>query len=327
MVFVPSMGILKDPCFTHNNLHQHRAVTRESLVGKEIVGYLLDREVGEGGTSTVYDAHHSSHGRVALKILRERLRNNPTAIARFKREAEYGARVVHPNVVRTIETGDAEGKIPFLAIEWAFGELLEKYVKRVGPLPVTEVAFVISQIASAVQEAHNQNIVHRDLKPDNIMYDPENYQVKLLDFGIAADTSSDADDRLTRAGFFVGTLMYVAPESLSGELVTPAADQYSLATIAYFLLTGTLPYTAKQPREMFTQLLTLPPIPLNDAREDLHFSHEVEAVIMRALRKKPEDRYPDVTAFANALEHALALPQKKPAMFKRLRNAWKRKRS
>ena len=97
------------------------------------------------------------------------------------------------------------------------------------------------------------------------MYDPATRRVKLLDFGIATDTQASGDERLTRAGFFVGTLMYIAPEALSGEIVTAAADQYSLATIAYYLLTRCLPYTAKAPREMFTQLLTMPPIPLKDA--------------------------------------------------------------
>src|SRR4029079_2034941 len=128
------------------------------------------------------------------------------------------------------------------------------------------------QIADAVQAAHAAGIVHRDLKPDNVMYDPESHQVKLLDFGIAAATDTAPDERLTRAGFFVGTLMYVAPEALSGELVTPAADQYSLATIAYFLLTRCLPYNAKTPREMFSQLLSQPPIPLNAARQGMRFS-------------------------------------------------------
>ena len=95
--------------------------------------------------------------------------------------------------------------------------------------------------------------------------------------------------------------MYVAPEALSGELVTPAADQYSLATIAYFLLTGCLPYLAKTPREMFTQLLSQPPIPLNRARPNLQFGPQVEAVIMRGLAKQPSDRYPDVLSFATEL--------------------------
>jgi serine/threonine-protein kinase len=129
-------------------------------------------------------------------------------------------------------------------------------------------------------------------------------QVKLLDFGIATDVQTPADERLTRAGFFVGSLMYIAPEALSGEIVTPAADQYSLATIAYYLLTRALPYTAKAPREMFTQLLTLPPIPLNSAKERLKFSTNLEKVVMKALSKEPANRYPDVMAFTKAFQGA-----------------------
>jgi serine/threonine protein kinase len=293
-------------------------VPRENLVGTTIAGYAIDREVGEGGTSAVYGAHHPEHGRVALKVLRERLRQDPTAVTRFIREAKFGARVEHSNVVHTIETGEAEGGIPFLAIEWAAGELLEKYAKTKGHLDPAEASVIIVQIAAAVDAAHCQNIVHRDLKPDNVMYDPETRTVKLLDFGIATDTNTPADERLTRAGFFVGTLMYVAPEALSGELVTPAADQYSLATIAYFLLTGCHPYTAKQPREMFTQLLTMPPIPLSQANEDLEFRPEVEEVIMRGLSRQPKDRYPSVMEFAIELERTLALPVEEKSKLSRL---------
>src|SRR5215207_4071256 len=185
--------------------------------------------VGEGGTSAVYRADHPQHGVVALKVLREKLRQDRTAVARFLREAKFGTRVEHPNVVRTIETGESGPGLHFLAIEWAAGEILERYAKRNAPLPREEVARIVIQIGDAVQAAHSAGIVHRDLKPDNVMYDPETHQVKLLDFGIAAATDTAPDERLTRAGFFVGTLMYVAPEALSGELVTPAADQYSLA--------------------------------------------------------------------------------------------------
>jgi serine/threonine-protein kinase len=196
----------------------------------------------------------------------------------------------------------------FLAIEWADGELLEKYAKRQGPLPPDEVATIVEQIANAVQAAHAVGIVHRDLKPENVMYNPATRQVKLLDFGIATDTDIAPEERLTRAGFFVGTLMYVAPEALSGELVGPAADQYSLATIAYFLLTGCLPFTAKTPREMFSQLLSQPPIPLNQARPGLRFSGAVETVVMRALSKEPGKRFPDTVAFASELARALEHP-------------------
>src|SRR5690242_2350769 len=197
----------------------------------------------------------------------------------------------------------------FLAIEWADGELLEKYVKQHAPLPADEVAAIVTQIADAVQAAHAVGIVHRDLKPENVMYNPATRQVKLLDFGIATDTDIAPEERLTRAGFFVGTLMYVAPEALSGELVGPAADQYSLATIAYFLLTGCLPFTAKTPREMFSQLLSQAPIALNQARPGLRFPANLEAVIMRALSKEPGKRYPDTVSFATELTRALSSPQ------------------
>jgi serine/threonine-protein kinase len=281
-------------------------VPEQSLLGSKIAGYTIESEVGEGGTSAVYRATHQTHGTVALKVLREKLRLDRTAVARFVREAQYGARVVHPNVVRTIEIGESDTGLHFLAIEWAPGQLLVRYARQHAPLPVEEVSEIIVQIGAAVHAAHQANIVHRDLKPENVMYDPDSHQIKLLDFGIATDTQTGADERLTRAGFFVGSLMYVAPEALSGELVTSAADQYSLATIAYYLLTRCLPYTAKAPREMFTQLLTLPPIPLNSAKERLKFSPAVEAVVMRALSKQPASRFPDVMAFAKAFQDAVS---------------------
>ena len=252
----------------------------------------------------MYRAQHEQHGTVALKVLREKLRQDRTAVARFVREASFGTRVTHPNVIRTIETGEDRG-LPFLSIEWAEGELLESYAKRNAPFPPDEVADVVVQIAGAVFAAHEVGIVHRDLKPDNLMYDHATRTVKLLDFGIATATDVTPDQRLTRAGFFVGTLMYVAPEALSGEVVSPAADQYSLATMAYLFLTGTLPYTAKSPREMFTQLLSQPPIPLNMAKPEIVYAPAVETVIMKGLAKLPQDRYTNVCSFADALAEVL----------------------
>lgn len=288
-------------------------MSEQSLLGSKIAGYTIESEVGEGGTSAVYRATHQTHGTVALKVLREKLRLDRTAVARFVREAQYGARVQHPNVVRTIEIGESDRGLHFLAIEWASGQLLERYSRQHAPLPPEEVSSIITQIGAAVHASHQANIVHRDLKPENVMYDPETKQVKLLDFGIATDTQTGADERLTRAGFFVGSLMYVAPEALSGELVTPAADQYSLATIAYYLLTRCLPYTAKAPREMFTQLLTLPPIPLNQAKERLRFNSALESVVMRALSKQPASRFPDVMAFTKAFQEAVTGTTTPPA--------------
>ena len=276
----------------------------ETIVGTTLAGYTVRGKVGEGGTSTVFRADHAQHGTVALKVLRDKLQHDKTAVARFLREAQFGARVQHPNIIRTLDYGQTDGDRYYLAIEWASGEILDKHAERSGPLPSKEVAEIMAQICGAVQAAHDAGIVHRDLKPENVMYDPESRHVKLLDFGIAADTDAAPDQRLTRAGFFVGTLMYVAPEALSGELVGPAADQYSLATIAYFLLTGVLPYTGKSPRELFSQLLTQPPIALNKAKPSLIFAPSIEAVIMKALSKAPTDRYGSVTQFSAAFSLA-----------------------
>jgi serine/threonine protein kinase len=297
------------------------------MVGTSIADYSIQKEVGEGGTSAVYLAEHPNHGTVALKVLREKLRQDKTAVARFVREAKYGARVKHPNVVETIEIGQAANGLHFLAIEWAEGEILERYAKQYAPLPTDEVASIVSQIAAGVQAAHDAGIVHRDLKPENVMYDPKTRQVKLLDFGIATDTQASGDERLTRAGFFVGTLMYIAPEALSGEIVTAAADQYSLATIAYFLLTRSLPYTAKAPREMFTQLLTMPPIPLKDAGEgEFNFAPELDAVVMRALSRSPAIRYPSVIAFAEAFTRAASVAPEQPKIIDKFKGLLRRSR-
>jgi serine/threonine-protein kinase len=297
------------------------------MVGASVAGYSVRKEVGEGGTSAVYLAEHPNHGTVALKVLREKLRQDATAVTRFVREAKYGARVKHPNVVETIEIGQSETGLHFLAIEWAEGEILDRYAKQYAPLPRDEVSTIVSQIAAGVQAAHDAGIVHRDLKPENVMYDAKTRLVKLLDFGIATDTQASGDERLTRAGFFVGTLMYIAPEALSGEIVTAAADQYSLATIAYYILTRCLPYTAKAPREMFTQLLTMPPIPLKDAGEgNFEFAPELDAVVMRALARSPADRYPSVMAFANAFTEAARLTPDEPKMLAKFKGLLRRSR-
>jgi len=297
------------------------------MVGTPVADYTIQKEVGEGGTSAVYLAEHPNHGTVALKVLREKLRQDTTAVARFVREAKYGARVRHPNVVETIEIGQAANGLHFLAIEWAEGEILERYAKQYAPLPRDEVASIVSQIAAGVQAAHDAGIVHRDLKPENVMYDSKTRRVKLLDFGIATDTQASSDERLTRAGFFVGTLMYIAPEALSGEIVTAAADQYSLATIAYFLLTRSLPYSAKAPREMFTQLLTMPPIPLKDAGEgEFNFSPALDGVVMRALSRQPSARYPSVIAFADAFTAAANIEPDQPKMMDKFKGLLRRSR-
>jgi serine/threonine protein kinase len=278
-------------------------MTQENLTGRTIAGYRLLERVGEGGTATVYRAEHPERGVCAVKVLRERMRHDATAVKRFLREAGYGSRVSHPSVVRTYDFGELES-LYYLALEWASGEPLSDFVHRTGRLAPSLVAHVISQLAGGLAASHAEGIVHRDLKPENIIYNPETREVKLLDFGIARDAQLDSSDRLTRTGFFVGTLNYVAPEALSGELVDEAADLYSLGTIAYYLLTGVHPYTGRSPRELFQQLLTQDPAPLNEAVKGLRFPPQVEAVIMQALARAPKDRQASVELFAQQLKAA-----------------------
>jgi serine/threonine-protein kinase len=237
--------------------------------------------------------------------LRQRLRGDPTAVKRFLREAGYGSRVVHPGVVRTYDFGEADG-LHYLALEWADGESLASFLHRNGPLAPADAVKIVRQLADALAAAHKAGIVHRDLKPENIMYDPRTGTARLLDFGIARDAELPPEERLTRTGFFVGTLQYVAPEALSGELVDGRADIYSLATITYYLLTGRHPYVGRSPRELFQQLLSQPPLPLSQAVKGIKVPPGVEAAVMKGLARQPADRQPTVTEFATDLEGGVA---------------------
>ena len=297
----------------------------ENLAGRTIAGYRLLERVGEGGTAEVYRAEHPAHGTCAFKLLRSGLRSDPTAVQRFLREAGYGSRVQHPGVLRTYDYGEAAG-FHYLALEWADGKSLAEYVHRVGPLAAPLVASLVRQLATALAAAHQAGIIHRDLKPENIVFDPATARVKLLDFGIARDAELPAEARLTRTGFFVGTLKYVAPEALSGELVDGRADIYSLATIVYWLLTGRYPHPGRSPRELFQQLLSAAPVPLNQAVPGLRFPAALEAALMRGLERDPAHRQPTVTAFAAAVSAGLeATAPSKPGLLAALRRAVQRR--
>jgi serine/threonine-protein kinase len=274
-------------------------MSQDNLVGRTVAGYKLLTHVGEGGTATVYRAEHPERGAAAIKILRPRMAQDPIAVKRFLREAEFGARVSHDNIIRTYAYGESEGLF-YLALEWAKGEPLANFLSSAGRLAPPVVANIIEQLGQALGVAHKAGIIHRDLKPANIMYDPETQTARLLDFGIARDAEDNPAERLTRAGFFVGTLQYVAPEALSGELVGEQADVYSLATIAYHLLTGVLPFPGRSPRELFQQLLTQSAVPLNEAVKGLKFSPAIEQAVMTGLERDLSKRWKTVEELARA---------------------------
>lgn len=296
----------------------------ENLAGKSIAGYRLLERVGEGGTAEVYRAEHPGRGAAAFKVLRERLRGDPIVVKRFLREAGYGSRVVHPGVVRTYDFGEADG-LYYLALEWAKGEPLADFLHREGPLAPNDAVALVRQLADALGAAHQAGIIHRDLKPENIMYDPDARTVKLLDFGIARDAEEPPEERLTRTGFFVGTLQYVAPEALSGELVDGRADIYSLAKITYYMLTGRHPHEGRSPRELFQELLSGKAIPLSHGSKDRKFAPALEAAVMKGLSRAPSERQPTVGAFAEDLEAAVTGSADEPksrGWFGALKHRW-----
>jgi serine/threonine-protein kinase len=288
---------------------------QDSLVGRTIAGYRLLDHVGEGGTAEVYKAEHPTHGPSAVKVLRARLAQDPTAVKRFLREAEFGRRVPHPNIVQTLDAGQTED-LYYMALQWAEGESLATFATRSGTVAPAVVATIVEQLSAALAAAHAAGIIHRDLKPANIIYDPATQTVKLLDFGIARDEKAAPEERLTRAGFFVGTLQYVAPETLSGALVDERADIYSLATITYYLLAGVLPFPGKSPRELFQQLLQEPATPLNAAVKGLKFPPALEAAVAKGLERDVEKRFQTVEEFGKVFcAAARAVPEAKKAGF------------
>src|ERR671925_568332 len=152
-------------------------MSADNLVGRTVAGYHLAKYIGEGGTATVYRAEHPERGESAVKILRPRLAGDPIAVKRFLREAEFGSRVSHPNIIRTYDYGEADG-LHYLALEWAKGEPLADFLHREGPLAPRDAVPLVRQLADALAAAHAAGIIHRDLKPENIIYDADTRTVK-----------------------------------------------------------------------------------------------------------------------------------------------------
>jgi eukaryotic-like serine/threonine-protein kinase len=271
-------------------------------VGELIAGrYELEELVGEGGMSSVYRAHDVVlERRVALKILHEHFSHDAEYVERFRREARAIARLAHPNVVTVIDRGEWKGR-QFIVFEHVEGETLKEVVVREGPLPVGRALQLACQIARALAFAHGLGIVHRDVKPHNVLVDAGG-TAKVTDFGIAR--SLDIDDALTETGTVLGTGHYISPEQASGERAGEASDQYSLGVVLYELLVGTVPYPGENLMSVAMRHLSEPVPSVRAARPDV--PERVDAVVARALAKRPADRFPSTEALAAELEACLA---------------------
>lgn len=271
--------------------------------------YRILGELGRGAMGVVYLAEQGAIGRkVALKVLAESCRDNPQITERFLREARLADRTGHEHIVKIFDSGRAAGGLPFLAMEFLQGETLSQLLRREAPLPAVRIRHIALQICAALGAAHRCGVVHRDLKPGNIILierDGDRDFVKLLDFGIARQLVPGDEDptSITVTGQLLGTPAFMAPEQCRGETVDGRADLYALGCILYQMLTGSLPFEAPSPMAVVVKHLVEPPVrPRLRLRRPVPV--DLERICLKALAKRPEDRFSDAEALATALREA-----------------------
>src|SRR5690242_3545692 len=255
----------------------------------------------------VYRAYHSGLERTgAVKVL-QGITPDPDTVARFRHEAQAIARLRHPNIVDVYDFGEFQGT-PYMIVEYVPGGSLAARMVH-SPLDRTTALRYLRGMAAGLDYAHSHGIVHRDVKPANVLLTEDNSPV-LADFGLAKLMQGSSLKSMT--GVTTGTPAYMAPEQVTGGQVGPAADRYSLATIAYEMLTGVIPFDGEALMELlYAQVHRYPSAP---SARDQSLGPQVDAVIMRALSKNPSDRWESCTAFVDALEAALKNEPARPAL-------------
>jgi eukaryotic-like serine/threonine-protein kinase len=279
------------------------------MIGELIADrYELRELAGSGGMSSVYRAHDRLLERlVAIKVLDEKYSKDPEYVERFRREAQAIARLSHPNIVTVIDRGEHEGH-QYIVFEHVPGENLKEAVQRLGPLPVVRALTLAHQAARGLAYAHQHGVVHRDVKPHNVLIDAEG-TAKVTDFGIAR--SVEREDGITETGTVLGTSDYLAPEQAAGQRVDACSDQYSLGALLYELLVGDVPYPAPNVVTAAMRHVNDPVPSVRSARPEI--SPRVDAVVRRAMAKRPEDRYPTTDALIGALEACILEERQKQA--------------
>lgn len=279
----------------------------ESFVGKTIDGkYFVEKLVGQGGMGNVYKARHlHMDTTVAIKILHPHLVTDATSVERFRREARAALAVDHPNAIKVMDFGVSNGQTVYLVMEFLEGQSLREIIKKNGAISPARTVEIAKQICGALEAAHAKNIIHRDMKPDNIiLLNPGTPQevVKVLDFSIAKLKTADGAG-LTQQGMVVGTPQYMSPEQGEGRELDQRSDLYSVGVILYEMLTGQLPFKAASPVALVLKHIHSLPKPLRELNEQV--PKAIEAVVLKALSKKREERQQTVRQLSEELEEAL----------------------
>lgn len=301
----------------YNSLYAGEAFATESRVKRktvigEILGnrYKLFQEVGSGGMAWVYLGEDLLDGRkVAVKVLYPQYTEDMAYVQRFIREAKLALGLDDPHIVRVLNYG-ADRDVHYLVMEYIEGKDLREILNIRGRLPYQEALSIVSQVAQALCRANERGIVHRDIKPQNLMLTTDG-MVKVLDFGIARVRALPS---LTQSGF-VGSPYYISPEQAMGENVDIRSDIYSLGVVTYEMLTNSLPFDANSPWSVISQHIAsaLPTAPLEEA----NVPPVVTQLVLKALSKRPEDRFQSPEELLEAVQSAVAgeeLPEVRPPM-------------
>ncbi|MEW6731097.1 MAG: serine/threonine-protein kinase [Acidobacteriota bacterium] len=284
--------------------------TENDLIGRLIDNkYQIEELIAKGGAGSVYRALHIQLNiPVAMKVMHNRSTSDVAAIERFRREAYAAMQIRHPNAIAVMDFGVTADKLVYVVMEYLQGVNLRQRLKQKRYFSAEEANEIIQQICAAVAVAHKRKIVHRDLKPENIFLhlDTETEVVKVLDFGIAKFKDAihyEGDGNITRQGYVVGTPHYMSPEQCYGKEIDGRADVYSLGIILYEMLTGRMPFVGPSHTAIAVKQATEKARPTYEVRKGI--PAVVNAVVMHALEKNPNNRPSDTIAFAAELEAAV----------------------
>ncbi len=266
--------------------------------GEQIDGYTVLQKLGHGGMSEVYHAEDTQHSRqVVLKFPHEDMMGDPATYERFRREVKIGTILTHPNIQKLYELkGDT--RAPYLVLEYVEGQTLREVLRHEHRLGDDRTRQIGVQLGEALSYAHTSHVFHRDLKPENIIITHDG-QAKVMDFGIGF---VEGARRITWGSLSsqVGTPDYMAPEQIKGVRGDARTDIYALGTILYECLAGCLPYSGDNPLVIMNQHVTMSPPPIHQWYQ--HVAPALEEVVMKALRRDPQGRWPSMQAFTAALK-------------------------
>jgi serine/threonine protein kinase len=270
-------------------------------------------ELGRGGMGEVYLAEHIALGRKeAIKILMPSLAADPHFVSRFRREARAVNRLRHPNIISIYDFGQLNDNRFYLSMEYADGESVYRLLKMAGRFDITRALHVLGQLAYAVHHAHSRGVVHRDLKPDNLILVGVDETLKVLDFGVAKIVASDHQDSmaLSTTNLIWGSPRYMSPERVRGIGNDPRSDLYAIGVMAYEFVVGLPPFMGS-PDEVIRAHLKEAPVPPSGARSAGDVPAELDAIVMKLMAKKPDQRFQSAADLFAALNKVPGYPSPK----------------